>query len=148
MPELKVLNPPSDWKPNESLREGIEKVASRELGRLELLKRIKVAKALYIPRYRFALEAILTDMALSEGTIAPTAENVKVFSVEGEQIPIFVGNWITDLLDWLIANGPAIIELIMTIVSLFASGQIDYKTATTLIAYALAGAELARQMFA
>jgi len=107
--------PPDGFKPNESLPEALIRAARDELKWWQWRRRRAVITALSQLDYRFVLEAELTDMALRAGAIPPSA----TFDVVGGT-KIFVGAW-TDLFDWIIENWPAIMEMILSIISLFAA---------------------------
>jgi len=80
--------------------------------RTGLLHRIRILRAMQDPLIRQEVETAVTRMALDAGAIPPESTDV---TAEG----IYVGNWLTDLLEWILENAPAIIELVITIIGLF-----------------------------
>ena len=124
--------PPEGWEPNQSLPEALIKAARNELPWWQWRKRRAVLTALNQLDYRFVLEAELTDMAMRVGAIPPEGDMYKTYG----GVPIFVGAW-TDIFDWIINNWPAIMEMIMQIISLFAAGKISYDKMVILLAAAL-----------
>ena len=134
--------PPEGWSPTESFGEAILTMARKELKWFEWRKKFAVAKCLRDPDFRFVLEAQVTDMALRAGAIPPQGDQVVSYG----DYQVFVGNWLTDLLEWVLLNAPAIIELIMTIISLFNAGKLSAEDAAMMIGYIMAGAAAYREL--
>lgn len=73
-------------------------------------ERRAVMWTLWWPRHRREFEQRLTAAAMAAGAIPPAAM-VK----DG----VFCGNWLTDLLDWIVNNWETILEIISTILLFF-----------------------------
>lgn len=109
--------PPDGFVPNETLVDALIDAARRELRWWQWRKKRAVVRALSQMDYRYILEAELTDMAFRAGALPPEAS----FETVGG-LRIYGGPW-TDLFDWIIQNWPAIMEMILSIISLFASRE-------------------------
>ena len=87
--------------------------------RVPLRTRIDIRKALRDPEKREEIEFSLSRMAVDSNAIPPEGEDV-------DEAGIFVGNWITDLFDWLLDNWDSILAMIMQIIDLFTDdGEAD-----------------------
>jgi hypothetical protein len=120
--------PPEGWTPNQTLPEVLIRAARKEIPWWAWRKKRAVLKVLNSNDFRFVLEAELTDIAMRSGQLPPTGT-----IAEYGNVPIFVGAW-TDLFDWILTNWPAIMEMIMQIINLFAGGKISAETAVMMIA--------------
>ena len=58
-----------------------------------------------------------------------TGGSIKMY---GGDVPIFVGSWL-DIFDWIMSNWPAIMEMIMQIISMFNAKKISAEVAVLLI---------------
>jgi hypothetical protein len=104
-----------EFKANPSLDDAIRKVFWKE--RVGLLDRIKIRSALRKPEMREEIEYSLSQRlyeAIVVGEVALAVSDDELFSSAG----IYVGSW-QDLLQWILDNWPAILEMIMQIIALF-----------------------------
>lgn len=95
---------------NNSLERMFRRVFFRQ--GVPLVTRVQIRQALDDDLIRDEIEYTLSRKAAEAGVVPPQA-----FDADG----LFVGNWITDLLDWVIEHWDEILEIIMTIISLFAA---------------------------
>ena len=129
--------PPVDFNPNASLAEVLIDVARRELKWWQFRKKRALALVLSEADFRFELEAQLTYKAMRAGALPPENQIGATYdSFYNGQVVIYGGVW-TDFFDWIIQNWPAIMEMILSIISLFASGQITNAEAIILIGMVL-----------
>jgi hypothetical protein len=104
-----------EFEANPSLDDTLRKVFWKE--RVGLLDRIKIRSALRTPEMREEIEYSLSQRlyeAIVVGDVAIPAAGEELFSSAG----IYVGSW-QDLLQWILDNWPAILEMIMQIIALF-----------------------------
>lgn len=98
------------FSPNRTF-ERVLKVGFWKMG-TPLLKRVKIRAALRHDDIREEMEFAITQAALVAGVIPRSSKNIS-------ETGIYVGDWLTDLLDWIINNWDSILEIIMTIINLF-----------------------------
>lgn len=98
------------FESNNSLDSVIHHAARRNWRTTGLLKRLKIYRALRDPDLRYELELALTETAAEAGAIPPEARD--------QTTGVYVGDW-QDLFQWFLDNWPAILEMIMQIISLF-----------------------------
>jgi hypothetical protein len=118
MPEPNKF-PPQGWQPNQSFAEAILQAARKEVKWYEWRKKLAVIRCLNQADFRFVLESQVTDMLLRAGNIPPSST---VLVSYGDGLCVWNGEWLRELLDIILEYAPQIIELIMTIISLFAAG--------------------------
>ena len=99
-----------EFTPNQTLDRALRRVFWRK--GVKLRDRINIRQALRDDLLREEIEFSLTAKAMDMGAIPPQSSDV---TQEG----IYVGNYITNLLDWIIENWDSILEMILAIISLF-----------------------------
>lgn len=102
-----------EFQANTSLDKALRKAFWKK--RVGLLNRIRIRRAMRDEELREEIEYSLSQMVRESGMVA------------GDQFDsetgIFVGNWLTDLFDYIINNWESILEMVMTIIMLFAAGD-------------------------
>lgn len=100
------------FRPNRSLRWAMRRAFWQN--RTPLFQRIRIMSSMRDDMIQEEVEYTLSLMLQASGKVRGD-----MFNESG----IFVGNWLTDVFDWVIENWDAILEMVITIISLFAAEQ-------------------------